>query len=313
MLPLLRTGLFLSALRFRPHVYRSGGWPDLYASEEPHRAYAAFLRRHYSSHEIRSALERADRYIEHKVQGELPFSVILNSDKRYPPLLKSIFDPPPVLFWKGPYFADASYIAVVGTRYPDRITIQAVDRFADCLADAGSLAGLRQACIEESLPGLFPSVDRHDDTAHAPLITVSGFAFGVDERIHRACLYRKIPTLAILGSGIETITPVSNRYLIDEAEGMQAPLSFASEFFPEDPPRRFAYPRRNRIIAGMCPLCIVFQAGPRSGALITARFALEEGRDVAAFDHVDLLGTGKNEGARHLLAEGAGRLRLLAA
>lgn len=140
------------------------------------------------------------------------------------------------------------------------------------------------------------------------LVTVSGFAFGVDERIHLASLHCGVSTLGVLGSGIDTISPWRNRYLLDEVGASGASLTLLSEFFPDDPPRQFAYPRRNRIIAGMSPVVFVMQAGRGSGALITARYALDEGREVCAFDHPDLLGAGKNEGARSLLDEGAGRL-----
>lgn len=315
MSALFRTGLFFAALPFRTKLYRSGGWPSIVAEEEPLKAYATFLRRFFSKQELLAALDRADQYIERQGSRPMRFRLTLNSDEAYPPLLKRIFDPPPVLFWKGSelHGPDVTYVAVVGTRYPDRITIEAVDRFADCLIDASSVSSLYRICIEESLPqpSLFP--EEREVADGVDLVTVSGFALGVDERIHRASIYRRVPTLAVLGSGLEMITPVSNRYLLDEAEERNAELAFVSEFFPDDPPRKFAYPRRNRIIAGMSPLCVVFQAGPRSGALITARFAIEEGRDVAAFDHPDLYGVGKNEGARHLLAEGASRLTLFAA
>jgi DNA processing protein len=309
---LLRTGLFFAALPFRTELYRRGGWPSLVADEEPLQTYSRFLRDFYSKKELMAALRRADDYMERKSSEILRFQIILNSDERYPPLLKKIFDPPPVLFWEGPelYGPEVAYISVVGTRYPDRITMEAVDRFADCLIDASSISSLYRLCIEESFPQpvLFPY--EKEVREEVDLVTVSGFAFGVDERIHRASIYRRIPTLAVLGSGLEMITPVANRYLLHEAEELNAELAFVSEFFPDDPPRKFAYPRRNRIIAGMSSLCIVFQAGARSGALITARFAIDEGRDVAAFDHPDLFASGKNEGARGLLAEGAGRLRL---
>ena len=315
MSALFRTGLFFAALPFRTKLYRSGGWPSIVTEEEPLKAYGDFLRRFFSKQELLAALDRADQYIERYGAHTMPFRLTLNSDEAYPPLLKRIFDPPPVLFWKGPelYGPAVTYIAVVGTRYPDRITIEAVDRFADHLIDASSVSSLYRLCIEENIPQPFLFPAEREATEGADIVTVSGFALGVDERLHRASIYRRIPTLAVLGSGLEMITPVSNRYLLDEAEERDADLAFVSEFFPDDPPRKFAYPRRNRIIAGMSPLCIVFQAGPRSGALITARFAIEEGRDVAAFDHPDLFGAGKNEGARHLLAEGASRLNLFAA
>lgn len=312
MSALFRTGLFFAALPFRTKLYRCGGWPSIVTDEEPLKTYGAFLRGFYSKQELQAALDRADQYIERQGSRPMPFRLTLNSDEAYPPLLKRIFDPPPVLFWKGPklHGPDVTYVAAVGTRYPDRITIEAVDRFADCLIDAPSLSSLYRLCIEETQPSLFPQEREVADGVD--LVTVSGFAFGVDERIHRASIFRRIPTLAVLGSGLEMITPVSNRYLLDEAEERNAELAFVSEFFPDDPPYKFSYLRRNRIIAGMSPLCIVFQAGPRSGSLHTARFAIEEGRDVVAFDHPDLYGVGKNEGARHLLAEGASRLTLFA-
>ena len=304
----VKTGLFFAALPFRKKLYLHGGWPNLAPSADPVQMYREYLLRFFTKQELRFADDRSSRYIDLLWRGQ--FDVVLNSSDEYPPLLRSIFDAPAALFCKGRRVRRPAYISLVGTRYPDRITIEAVDRFIVKLKSALSIDDLYTTCIQDCIGSVSLFGAKHNKVQRDTITTVSGFALGVDERVHRASIYQQIPTVAVLGSGISTITPVSNRYLIDEAESMDTELSFVSEFFPDEPSRRFAYPRRNRIIAGMSSLCIVFQAGPRSGALITARFAIDEGRDVVVFDDEKLDGIGKNEGARLLAADGAGRLAI---
>ncbi|MBW7858767.1 MAG: DNA-processing protein DprA [Leptonema sp. (in: Bacteria)] len=316
----LRTALFIAALPFRVKIYRSIGWPDMSKSVEPTFEHSDFLNQFFTKAEIENAVNRADQYLnESKDLNQLRATFF--ADTEYPTLLKHIFDPPPVLFSRGsPLLVEPQYVAAVGTRYPDRITIKAIDYFGDRLCEMSSIADIYNQFTDQLTvsipyknqlqPSLFDEPVSYSVNSNE-LVTVSGFAIGVDERVHRISIYRKIPTVAVLGSGVDHITPPLNRYLIDEANRFQTQLTFVSEFFPNEMPRKFSYPRRNRIIAGMSPLCIVFQASYRSGALITAGFALDEGRDIWAFDHPKLATIGKNDGARTLLEQGAIRLNLL--
>lgn len=322
----LRTALFIAALPFRVAIFRNGGWPDMSCSVEPARDYREFLNRFFTKNEIEKALNRTDQYLNESKDLSQLNSIFL-ADKQYPPLLRHIFDPPPVIFSRGSQLSiDVEYIAAVGTRYPDRITIEAIDDFGDQLSQMNSINEVYQKLTNEPVKAAMPHLNQwqpslfsestnnasnQNDSKKNSLVTVSGFAIGVDERVHRISIYRHIPTVAVLGSGVDHITPPSNRHLIEESNQFETALTFLSEFFPNEMPRKFSYPRRNRIIAGMSPLCIVFQASYRSGALITATFALEENRDVWAFDHPKLTAIGKNDGARTLLDQGATRLKVL--
>lgn len=339
------TGLFFAALPYRRVVFARGGWPELLPDPRPWQCYRRFLSHFWTASDLRRCEHRASSFLDERGARE----ALLFRRPGYPALLQRIYDPPPVLFLRGdPLHSGDLPVAVVGTRRPDAICLEAVDRLALQIQRSTSLQGLMRSCVLP--PGIGdPPVQRavqmllfEEDVGRradmpsdrplpaasrrpAPLpggpspqsghgavrlVTVSGFARGVDERIHLASVRRAVPTVGVLGSGIDCITPAGNRYLLDEAVACGSPFTLLSEFFPDDPPRRFAYPRRNRIIAGLSPVVFVMQAGRGSGALITARYALEEGREVCAFDHPDLMGAGKNEGARSLLDDGAGRLVL---
>lgn len=174
------------------------------------------------------------------------------NDENYPKRLKEIYDPPPLLFFRGRLEPDdETALAVVGTRRPTLYGKQAAEEFA------GELAR-RQITI------------------------VSGLALGVDSIAHQAAITAGGRTVAVLGSGLdrENIYPASNRYLANKiaAEGG---LLF-SEFALGTPPLKHNFPQRNRIISGLSLGVLVIEAGERSGSLITAKFALEQDREVFA-------------------------------
>ncbi len=176
-------------------------------------------------------------------------TILTWEDEAYPPYLVEIADPPPVLYLRGELQTrDQWAVAVVGTRrataYGKHVTTQ--------------LAG---------------------DLARSGVTIVSGLARGIDAVAHQAALDVGGRTIAVLGSGIRNIYPPEHRRLADQIAASGAILS---GFPPGTPPEAGNFPRRNRIISGLSLGALVVEAGTRSGALITANYALEQGRDVFA-------------------------------
>jgi DNA processing protein len=173
--------------------------------------------------------------------------VVTLDDEQYPVLLKSIFDPPAVLYCKGlPLNNDITYIAVVGSRKTSEYGRQMADRFAYDL----SLAGM----------GI-----------------VSGAARGIDTMAHKGALRADGYTIAVLGCGVDIAYPGDNRKLFTQ---IKEHGTLVSEYPPGTYPAPSNFPARNRIISGISKAVLVVEAGERSGALITVDFALEQGRDV---------------------------------
>jgi DNA processing protein len=181
----------------------------------------------------------------------LGFRFVARSDAAFPPLLDRIHDPPPGLFLRGDAETDLlsrPAVAVVGARA--------------CSAYGRQVAR---------------SIGR--DLAAAGLVVVSGLARGIDADAHRGALESGGPTVAVLGCGIDRDYPAANREL---ARQIGAAGLVVSEYAPGVEPAPWRFPARNRIVAGLCAATVVVEARERSGALITADFALEEGREVFA-------------------------------
>ncbi len=191
-------------------------------------------------------------------------------DPDYPHRLRQIADPPPVLYLKGDLNAgDDLAVAIVGTRRPTIYGRQAAELFAKGLAQHG-------------------------------VTVVSGLAKGVDTFAHRATLDGGGRTVAVLGSGLDIIYPGENRRLAAEVVERGALIS---EFPLGTQPDGINFPRRNRIIAGLSLACLVVEAAETSGALITAEFALEQGREVFAVP--GNIFSPASRGPNRLIAEGA--------
>jgi DNA processing protein len=167
----------------------------------------------------------------------------------YPPLLREIPDPPIVLFCLGnPDLAGMPAVAMVGSRGSSAYGDQAARRLAGDLAARG-------------------------------IVVVSGMARGIDQKAHLGALEAGGRTLAVLGSGIGKIYPARSDKLVERIAGNGAVLT---EFVYDVPPTKITFPQRNRIISGICHSTVVVEAAERSGALITARFALEQNRELMA-------------------------------
>jgi DNA processing protein len=191
------------------------------------------------------------------------------SDARYPVSLTTIADPPPLLWVRGAIDAlSARAVAIVGSRAASPYALAVADRLAADLAARG-------------------------------VVIVSGLARGVDSAAHRGALTAGM-TIAVLGSGVDVMYPPEHATLASEIEQHGA---IVSELVPGTPPLRWCFPLRNRIISGLSRAVVVIEAGERSGSLITARCALEQGRDVLAVPGNVL--SGRNRGAHALLRDGA--------
>ncbi|WP_254513109.1 DNA-processing protein DprA [Anatilimnocola floriformis] len=197
-------------------------------------------------------------------------AVLLESDEQYPQRLRDIHDPPGVLFLKGALAtADELAIAIVGTRHATSYGLQQAERLAGGLARAG-------------------------------YTVVSGLARGIDAAAHRGALAAGGRTLAVLGSGLSEIYPPEHAGLAKEIATSGAVLG---EQPPRMPPIGGAFPQRNRIISGLSLGTIVVEADKTSGALITARMANEQGREVFAVPgRVD---NRMAHGCHHLIRDGA--------
>jgi DNA processing protein len=192
------------------------------------------------------------------------------SDPRYPVLLGCIADPPPVVWAQGDLDLLARpIVAIVGSR---AATPYAMD------------IGFR---LGQELSG------------HG-IVVASGLARGVDSSAHRGCMTGPSPTVAVLGSGLDRVYPASHRGLAREIS--QKGL-LVSELGPGAAPLPEHFPLRNRIISGISLGVVVVEASEKSGSLITARYALEQGRDVMAVPGNVL--SGRNRGSHSLLKDGA--------
>jgi DNA processing protein len=199
--------------------------------------------------------------------------VLLPGDATWPGRLGSIRNPPRLLYVRGTLGAQARRIAVVGSRDTDEAGLVLARLFADGFARAG---------VE----------------------VVSGGARGIDTAAHEGALWGEGRSIAVLGSGIDVAYPALNRNLFDRlAHGGGAVVS---EFAPGTQPGAGNFPRRNRIVAGLSDAVVVIRAALRSGALITADHALEQG--AALFAVPGDPGQRKAEGPNALLRAGQARL-----
>ena len=166
----------------------------------------------------------------------------------YPPIVREIYDPPAVLFFRGQFPpADKPLLGMVGTRRPS----------CEALSQAYSLA--------RDLGSLGVSV-------------VSGLALGIDAISHRGNLEGGSPTFAVLGSGVDEVYPSSNRPLANRI--LDTGGAILSEYPPGTVPHKWNFPARNRIVCALSRSVLIVEAPARSGALITAELALDYGKDL---------------------------------
>ena len=212
-------------------------------------------------------LSRADREIELAESRRIRILTLLDED--YPESLRTIYDPPAVLFIRGTFASAPSCLAIVGSRETTHYGEKAAYDFAAEFSKAGA-------------------------------VVVSGLAKGIDSAAHQGVLAVNGVTWAVLGGGILNSGSYRSPKL---AEQILEKGAILSEYPLMESPRPEYYPRRNRIVSGLSSAVVVIEAGRQSGALITAGLALEQGRDVFAVPaNIDSV---YSEGSNWLLRQGA--------
>ena len=198
---------------------------------------------------IASGCTFEDAAAQQEKMREFGAKLITRGDPRYPPLLRQIFDPPILLFARGRVeLLQSIMLAMVGTRRPTPYGIAAAERLST-------------------------------DLAHAGLTIVSGMARGIDSAAHRGALAVGRDTVAVLGCGVDVVYPSENRKM---AADLTAKGLLISEFpmgataFPQN------FPIRNRVISGMSVGVLVVEGAQYSGSAITAKLAIDQGREVFA-------------------------------
>ena len=204
-------------------------------------------------------------------------------DSSYPSLLKEIYDPPVVLYVKG--LAERASSAG-GSGCAEKLSLPSISIVGTRAATGRALRAAFETAFYLSLNNI---------------TVVSGLAIGIDNEAHKGSISAKGTTVAVMGCGLDKIYPVSNRktaFEIIECGGI-----LVSEYQPGVQPLRYHFPERNRIISGLSSASIIVQAPKKSGALITADYALEHGRDV--FVHEAGLCPHFGDGGMDLVSEGA--------
>jgi len=196
--------------------------------------------------------------------------IIAYTDPAYPAFLREIYNPPMLLYARGREIPlGQTFVGVVGSRNPTHYGRKAAEKIALGLARRG--AGV-----------------------------VSGLARGIDAAAHRGCLRGNGFTIAVLGTGIDVVYPASNKALFEQIETKGA---IVSEFLTGTPPEPWNFPIRNRIISGLSRGIAVVEATKKSGSLITASLALDQGRDVFAVP--GSIDSFKSTGTHFLIKQGA--------
>jgi len=196
--------------------------------------------------------------------------VITIHDSSYPERLRTIFDPPQILYVKGELPPeDALAISIVGSRGATSYGRMMSEQLSEGLASKG-------------------------------FIIVSGFARGIDSTAHRGAINGGGKTIAVMGNGLSVIYPPENTKLMEEIIANGAVIS---EFPIKTPPIGTNFPRRNRVISGLSLGTLIVEASEKSGSLITAKFALEQGREVFAVPGE--ISSRMSKGTNYLIKQGA--------
>ncbi len=200
-------------------------------------------------------------------------SIVTAWDKEFPQLLKKIYDPPIILYYKGNFVEEDNYsVSIIGTRQPTNYGKVQAERIAADLSSQG-------------------------------ITIISGLARGVDSIAHAAALKNNGRTVAVIGSGLDVIYPPENKKLFQEISEKGLVVS---EFNLGTKPDAVNFPKRNRIISGLSLGCIVIESGVPGGAINTASYALDQNREVFAVP--GNLGVKQSEGTNLLIQKGEAKL-----
>jgi DNA processing protein len=217
--------------------------------------------------DLKSTLDLEKYWNSIQTQG---IRVLTWMDAEYPPHLKEIEQPPPVLYVRGEITSEDHWaVAVVGTRQVTAYGRQVTEELTSALVQNG-------------------------------VTVISGLARGVDAIAHSVALKQGGRTLAVLGSGVDKIYPPEHRQMAEKILMLGA---LVSDYAPGTPPESTNFPPRNRIISGLSMAVVVVEAGETSGALITADFAAEQGREVFAVPGNIM--APQSKGCNRLIANGA--------
>ncbi|WP_061249717.1 DNA-processing protein DprA [Leptospira alstonii] len=226
-----------------------------------------------------SVLEKA-LYTSGKMSKDLKktgFSTLSFYDPEYPPLLKEIYDPPFVLFYKGDLnILNLSFAAVVGTRDPSPVSKFAAELFPSYLKKNG-FSGI-----------------------------VSGLAKGIDAVSMNAALDEELAVIGVMGTGPETEYPFENKNLYQRMKSSKRTL-ILTEYPPGQKILKYTFPKRNRIVTGICDSVFIVEAPEKSGAISSAYNALEQNRKIFIFSDPSQT---RNRGGEILIQEGAETLNL---
>lgn len=175
--------------------------------------------------------------------------ILTIEDEKYPDILRQIYDPPVVLFYKGNIncLSGEKIVSVVGSRKASSYAVEMTKKIVD---------GLRGTDI----------------------VVVSGMAAGIDSAAHRGALNAKLNTIGVMGAGFDYLYPKTNIALYDEV--LEKDGLIITEYLPSDPPDSWRFPQRNRIITGLSQGLLLAEAAEKSGALISAHLALEQNKEI---------------------------------
>lgn len=220
----------------------------------------------------RSSAKLPEAYLANKsILDALGVNSLSLKDEAYPVLLSQIASPPAVLFVRGDMDALAlPQVAIVGSRRATAQGTLMAEQFSQQLASAG-------------------------------FIITSGLALGIDAAAHQGALNAGTPTIAVMGTGIDQVYPARHRQLAEAI--LQSGGALLTEHMPGSPPKAEHFPRRNRIVTGMSLGVLVVEASERSGSLISARLAAEQGREVCVIP--GSLHSPVSAGCHRLIREGA--------
>ncbi len=256
------------SMRFRELFYRYDYIEDIYENRTSPE-FGALLAPHEQERVAAVSLSGTDRTIELCEQAGV--QILCYADDAYPERLRQTRVPPMVLFATGDVkVLSGACVGGVGSRRQTSYGRAAVRQICDPLAKAG-------------------------------LTLVSGLAYGTDADVHRAALRSGGKTVAVLGNPIDTTSPADHAMLRREIE--QSGGCVVSEYEPQMPYNKSFFPMRNRIISGLSQAVVIFEAARKSGTMITAGWALDDGREVFAVP--GNITSPLSEGTNHLIRQGA--------
>jgi DNA processing protein len=271
----LKYWLWLSSMRFVGQTRTAalldafGNPENIYFASRDEWREAADLPEQVLKELQDKSTDRAERILE--LCDRTGTRLLTMQDAAYPERLRALYAPPCVLYYKGklPSFDEEAALGIVGTRSPTAYGQNAALKLSYQLAASG-------------------------------MYIVSGLAKGVDTAAHMGALRAGKPTAAVLGCGTDVVYPAENREIYDDIATAGVLIS---EYPPGTRPEGAHFPARNRIISGLSLGVLIVEAPPGSGAMITASYALEQGRDVFAVPgNIDCRET---EGCHRLIREGA--------